>query len=146
MLENLEHIFDDYVRLLKRLKKKTYRENMAEFRGRNDALFTDILKSVNEAPDKDARIKEISIAFEKGARVVFEKKGKINIVRQTDLNLFMIYYVFTTFQLLENEDSKLLCDGLLDHWHKSFKGIENMGYTTYDDLYNSFNEKIFGIF
>ena len=146
MLENTEAIFGEYARLLRRLKKKSYRANMEKFRGRFETEFRDMLKSVNEADDKAACISEIAAALETGARAVFGKNGKIRMDRQTDMNLFMIYYVFPLIQLLENEDSKLLCDGILDHWHKAFRNNENMGYTTYDDLYNSFSEKIFGIF
>ena len=141
----MEKIYNDYKKRLKHLKKKSYRENMEGYKAENEALFQDLLKSVNEAEDKDAKAKEVAEDMYKAAMNVFGKNGKVKSTAKSDCCFFMIYYVFPFIQLLNNEDSVLVCDAILDRWHTGFNN-EAMGYTTYEELYNSFNEKIFGIF
>ena len=62
-----------------------------------------------------------------------------------DLNFFMIYYVFPAILMTQNDNAKLMADTLCETWGKSFKDSK-IGYTDYDTLYESFKEKIFGIF
>ena len=64
---------------------------------------------------------------------------------QTDLNFFMIYYVFPAILLTEHDDAKLIADYLCSRWGEKFKNSK-IQYTDYDSLYVSFREKIFGIF
>ena len=64
---------------------------------------------------------------------------------QTDLNFFMIYYVFPAILLTEHDDAKLIADHLCSRWGEKFKNSK-IQYTDYDSLYVSFREKIFGIF
>ena len=64
---------------------------------------------------------------------------------QTDLNFFMIYYVFPTILGTEHEYAKLIADSICSAWGKRFKESQ-IQYTDYDTLYGSFREKIFGIF
>ena len=75
----------------------------------------------------------------------FEKRGKIKGNVQMDLNFFMIYYVFPAILMTQSDDAKLMADTLCETWGKSFKDAK-IGYTDYDKLYESFKEKIFGIF
>lgn len=141
----MEKIFDDYKRRLRHLKKKSYRENMEGYKAENEAFYQDLLKSVNEASDKEEKASQIAEDMFKAAVNVFGKNGKMKSTSKSDCCFFMIYYVFPFIQLQNNEDSKLLCDAILDKWHVGFNN-EAMSYTTYEELYNSFNEKIFGIF
>lgn len=141
----MEKIFNDYKKRLKHLKKKSYRENMEEYKVQNEELFQELLKSVNESEDKNAKASEIAEEMYKAAMNVFGKNGRIKSTSKSDCCFFMIYYVFPFLQLLENEDSVFLCDAILEKWHTGFNNPE-MGYTTYEELYNSFNEKIFGMF
>ena len=76
---------------------------------------------------------------------VSPKKGKIDSAVQTDLNFFMIYYVFPAILLTEHDDAKLIADHLCSRWGEKFKNSK-IQYTDYDSLYVSFREKIFGIF
>lgn len=73
------------------------------------------------------------------------EKGKIDSAVQTDLNFFMIYYVFPAILLTEHDDAKLIADHLCSRWGEKFKNSK-IQYTDYDSLYVSFREKIFGIF
>lgn len=141
----MERIFDDYKRRLKHLKKKSYRENMEVYRAENEAFYRDLLKQVNEAENKQEKASEIADEMLKAALGIFGKNGKVRATDRSDSCFFMIYYVFPFIQILGNEDSVLLCDAILDKWHTGFNN-EAMQYTTYEELYNSFNEKIFGIF
>ena len=72
------------------------------------------------------------------------KRGKIDGRTQIDLNFFMIYYVFPSV-LRFGENGTVTADGICNVWRKRFKDGE-INYTDYDTLYNSFREKIFGIF
>ena len=144
MLQQIESIFENMAPMLKKLKKKTYEENMKDFRSRNNEIFfamTDRMK----AEDKVAEAKVISEEFIKAVKTKFEKNGKIRGNLQTDLNFFMIYYVFPSILLTYSDDAVLLADTLCEVWGKSFKDSK-IGYTDYDTLYKSFKEKIFGIF
>ena len=72
------------------------------------------------------------------------KRGKIDGRTQIDLNFFMIYFVFPSI-LQIGENGTVIADGVRDVWSRSFKDGD-IQYTDYDTLYNSFREKIFGIF
>lgn len=72
-------------------------------------------------------------------------KTNIDSAIQTDLNFFMIYYVFPAILLTEHDDAKLIADHLCSRWGEKFKNSK-IQYTDYDSLYVSFREKIFGIF
>lgn len=141
----MERIFNDYKRRLRHLKKKSYKENMEGYKAENEAFYRDLLKSVNEAENKNEKASEIAENMLNAAMNIFSNNGKVRATAKSDCCFFMIYYVFPFIQLLGNEDSVLLCDAILDKWHTGFKN-EAMNYTTYEELYESFNEKIFGIF
>ena len=49
----MERIFNDYKRRLRHLKKKSYKENMEGYKAENEAFYRDLLKSVNEAENKN---------------------------------------------------------------------------------------------
>ena len=89
--------------------------------------------------------KEISKVFIAAVKERFEKKGKIKGYIQMDLNFFMIYYVFPAILMTQHEEAKLIADTLCEDWGNSFKDSK-IGYTDYDTIYNSFKEKIFGLF
>ena len=57
----------------------------------------------------------------------------------------MIYYVFPTILSSGSEYAKTIADGVCEVWKSSFANSD-IGYTDYDSLYDSFREKIFGIF
>ena len=144
MLEGIEAIFDDMKLYLKKPKKKQYEENMKNFRQKYNHYFfemTDYMK----AEKKEVMAKEIALVFVNSVKERFEKNGKIKGYIQIDLNFFMIYYVFPAILLTAHEDAVLIADTLCEIWGNTFKESK-IGYADYDTLYNSFKEKIFGLF
>ena len=144
MLYQVETMFDDVDKKVKKLKKNQYEANMEAFLEQNDMYFAEMEAYLNKGNPETAA-KEISKTFVEAVKNRFEVKGKIKGYVQVDLNFFMIYYVFPAILKRENEHSKLLADTLCETWGNTFKNSK-IGYTDYDTVYNSFNEKIFGIF
>lgn len=144
MLYQVESMFDDMEKMTKKLKKQKYEENMESFMAANEAYFLE-MESYLSKKDPEAAAKEISQAIVEAVKGRYEVKGKIKGTVQTDLNFFMIYYVFPAILKRDHEQAKLLADTLCDTWGNSFKNSK-IGYTDYDTLYKSFREKIFGIF
>ena len=144
MLQQVETIFADMAPMLKGLKKKSYEANMKVFREKNNEFFFQLMDQL-KAGNKEVIAQHLSNSFVAAVKQIFEKKGKIKGNVQMDLNFFMIYYVFPSILMTQSDDAKLLADTLCETWGKSFKDAK-IGYTDYDKLYESFKEKIFGIF
>ena len=146
MLQGIETVFDNKEKMLKHLKKKSYEENTEIFRERNGHYFHEMAEYVGQADDKEAAASEIGECLVKAVNDHFSnKKGKPDSRTQVDLNFFMIYYVFPSVLGLAGDDSGLIAEGICQVWGKSFKE-SSIQYTDYDTLYQSFREKIFGIF
>ena len=145
MLENVASMFDDMEIMLKKLKKKTYESRMKEFRTQYNHYVEEMTQYVESADQKEAAAEEVADSFIHQVKSCFEVKGKIKPRTQADMNFMMIYYVFPAILLTEHEDAKLIADTICSAWGQSFKDSK-IGYTTYEHLYESFREKIFGIF
>lgn len=145
MLEQIATMFDNKEEMMKKLKKKSYEKNMGEFRERNARYFKEMTDYMDEKSDKEGAAQEIAEVFTEAVKEQFSVKGKIKPRTQTDINFFMIYYVFPAILLTEHEQAKLLADTICSTWGNKFKDSK-IGYTDYDKMYGSFNEKIFGIF
>ncbi len=145
MLEQVAGMFDNMEDMLKKLKKKSYEQRMNEFREKNNHFFTEMTDYVQQAEDKAEAIKTIADTFVTAVQERFAIKGKIKGRTQADLNFFMIYYVFPAILLTEHENAKEIADGICSKWGAFFRDSK-IGYTTYDSLYSTFREKIFGIF
>jgi hypothetical protein len=145
MLEQVETIFDDMRAMMKKLKKASYKTNMEIFTERHGHYFQEMAEIMAAAEDKLKRAREISGCFCNAVQKHYEVKGKIKSTVQTDLNFFMIYYVFPSILQTESAEAKLLADTLCEQWGSRFKDSK-IGYTDYDTLYQSFKEKIFGLF
>ena len=145
MPEHVEEIFTDLELMLKKLKKLSYEQNMKKFREEQGYLIDEMISSVKGAPDTKAAADEVGRSFAQGAFEAFNKGGKMNGRKQADLNFFMIYYVFPAILLTDEECAPALCDSIRDKWNERFSGT-NINYTTYDRLYSTFRNKIFGIF
>ena len=144
MLQQVETIFADMGPMLKGLKKKTYEVNMKAFREKNNEFFFQLMDQL-KAGNKEVIAQHLSNSFVSAVKQIFEKRGKIKGNVQMDLNFFMIYYVFPAILMTQSDDAKLMADTLCETWGNSFKDAK-IGYTDYDKLYESFKEKIFGIF
>lgn len=145
MLNNVSSMFDNMVPMLKKIKKKNYEERTKTFRDNYGHYIDEMTGYVDASEDKDATVEKIAQVFIEDIKAKYEVKGKINGRVQADMNFFMIYFVFPAILLTENENATKLADGICAKWGASFKN-SNIGYTTYDKLYSSFKEKIFGIF
>lgn len=144
MLYQIETMFDDMEKKIRKLKKQKYEENMESFMADNEAYFLE-METYLAKENPETAAKEISKTIVDAVKSRYEVKGKIKGTVQTDLNFFMIYYVFPAILKRDHEQAKLLADTLCETWGSSFKDSK-IGYTDYDTLYNSFREKIFGIF
>ena len=144
MLYQIETMFDDMEKKIRKLKKQKYEEIMETFMADNEAYFLE-METYLAKENPEAAAKEISKTIVDAVKSRYEVKGKIKGTVQTDLNFFMIYYVFPAILKRVHEQAKLLADTLCETWGNSFKDSK-IGYTDYDTLYNSFREKIFGIF
>ena len=146
MLDNIVSIYDNKKELMQHLKKKNYEKNMKEFRKLYNNYFFEMTDYVSEAVDKKAAAKEIAKIFVDETEKKFAKglKKKIPGYVQSDLNFFMIYYVFPAILMTLHDDSKLIADTLCEEWRERFKDGQ-IGYTDYETLLGAFKEKIFGI-
>jgi len=145
MLNNVSSIFDNMVPMLKKVKKKNYEERMSSFRKDYGHYIDEMISIVESSGERESAASSIAEALVQDIKNRYEVKGKINGRVQADMNFFMIYYVFPAILLTENENADLIADTICKIWGASFKN-SNIGYTTYEKLYSSFKEKIFGIF
>lgn len=147
MLNQMEQMFENMKPMMKKLKKASYKANMENFIEKYGHYFREMTEYTESASDKEAAAEEIAECFVNKVHdaYVSPKKGKIDSAVQTDLNFFMIYYVFPAILKTEHEDAKLIDDTLCAKWGSTFKDSK-ISYTDYDSLYVAFREKIFGIF
>lgn len=147
MLDHIEIIFDDMKPMMKKLKKKNYKENMDGFLNRHGHYFQEMMALTAEAENKEKVAGEIASVFVDSVEKKFAspKKGRIDGVVQLDLNFFMIYYVFPAILLTGSEEAPLIADRVRDEWSGRFKDSD-IQYSDYDAIYSAFREKIFGIF
>lgn len=144
-MENMELMYEDMVRMLKKLKKPSFEKNSEEFRERYGHYFQEMTTYVAQAESKEAAAQEIGQQLAGDVKKAFSnKRGKINSGDQANLNLFTVFYVFPTLLRTESPDAKMIADAICGAWAKEFKG-NNIQYTDYDTLYQSFRNKIFGI-
>ncbi len=147
MLENVETMFDNMDGMLKKLKKKSYEENMGRFLEKNQHYFQEMTEHMDAAQDKEKAVSEIASVLGECVENRFGKgeKKKISSRTQADINFYMIYYVFPAILKTGHQDCRLIADTVCAEWKTRFKDSA-IGYTDYDSLYKSFREKIFGIF
>ena len=114
MLDHVEKIFADMKPMMKKLKKASYKVNMEAFIENHGHYFREMTEYTENASDKETAAKELAVDFTDKVydAYVSPKKGKIDSAIQTDLNFFMIYYVFPAILLTEHDDAKLIADHL----------------------------------
>ena len=76
MLYQIETMFDDMERKIRKLKKKKYEENMESFMADNEAYFLEMEAYLSKG-DPEAAAKEISKTFVEAVKNLFEVKVKI---------------------------------------------------------------------
>ncbi len=155
-------MFDDMAGMLSRIRKKIYGERMAYFRQKNELILTEMVRFVEQAGvQKEAEVQkeeeaqaqkqreaaaQVAKALADAVEARFAKRGKINGRIGMDINLMMIYYVFPAILLTESECAVPLADAIRDEWRGRFRDSGQIGYTTYEELSNTFQEKILGMF
>lgn len=144
MPDHIELIFTDYQLMLRKLKKPSYIANMERFRREQGHLIDEMLAAVRNADDEAEAIARIGASFAARTDEAFFAGRKRNGRKMADLHFFMIYYVFPAILLTEEECAQRFCDGLKDAWNAGFGS--NISYTTYENLCDTFRNKIFGIF
>lgn len=142
MLENGYLMFQDMDAILSGLKKKTYEVNMGLYGEKYKEYFDEILDSVGAAEDKDGVAGAIIDSLCQQVREKYSKKGKISKKMLMNLNFVMIYYIFPTLLLREDENSKLIANNFRDGWNEYFGS--SIDYTTYEALLDGFKNRIFG--
>lgn len=146
MLDHVETMFDSIPDMLKKLKKRSYESNMELFRKRNASYFDEIIQYVETQENKEEASATVAGLLADAAERRFAgSNGKIKPRQQADLNFFMIYYTFPAILLTENENADLIDKSICNEWARRFKDSK-ISYTDYDSIYNTFNEKILGIF
>lgn len=146
MTDNVIKIFKDVTIKVKRLKKEQYVMYFDEFKNNNVDFFEDLANQLENNADKENEAKAIGENFAISVQDVFKNdKDKIPGTLQTDLNFFMIYYVFPLILQIDSSSNKLLLNNIVASWRKQFKDSD-ISYTTYDILCKNFRAKIFGIF
>ena len=147
MLENIESMYDGTVLMLKKLKKKSYEERMASFREQYGAYYDEMLGIMHQSASENKENEAKRIADDFTAKVFdrFQRRGKVRDTIKSDITLFTIYFVIPALLLTGDEDASYIAEAIKASWADRFN-IPSFGYTTYDDLYANFKEKIFGIF
>lgn len=145
MLNKIESIYENRKEMMKKLKKASYKKNMELFTENYGHYIVEMTDYIDHAKNREQAAGEIAEVFTDAVKTAFSKKGKINSGVQADLNMFTIYYVFPAILLTEHPDANRIADAICASWAKKFKN-SNISYTTYDKLYETFHEKILGIF
>lgn len=146
MLEQAGAMFDNMEAMMYRLKKKAYRERMEQFREKNRAVLTEMTDFAGQANNRDEAAAQVAKALADAVEARFAKRGKISGRSQMDINLFMIYFVFPAILLTQSECAVPLADAIRDEWRGRFRDSAQLGYTTYEEISSTFQEKFFGIF
>lgn len=148
MLEQAGTMFDNMEAMMYRLKKKAYKERMGEFREKNQEILAEMTELVERAEEseRDEMAAQTAKAFADAVEARFAKRGKICGRSQMDINLFMIYFVFPAILLTQSEYAGLLADAVRDEWRGRFRDSAQINYTTYEEIYSTFQEKFLGLF
>ena len=148
MLEQAGTMFDNMEAMMYRIKKKVYAERMEQFQEKNRALLAQMLGFVEQAEEqrRGEAAAQVAKAFADAVEARFAKRGTISGRSQMDINLFMIYYVFPAILLSGSECAVPLADAIRDEWRGRFRDSAQIGYTTYEEISSTFQEKFLGLF
>lgn len=146
MLEQAGTMFDNMEAMMYRMKKKAYKERMEQFREKNGAVFKEMTEYAEQAEERDKAAAQVAKALADAVEARFAKRGKISARSQMDINLFMIYFVFPAILLTQSECAVPLADAIRDEWRGRFRDSAQLGYTTYEEISSTFQEKFLGLF
>ncbi len=148
MPENYGILFENTKPYMKRMNQKKFTENFTQFTEDYGYLFRGMVEYVGNAGEKEAAAREIGDAIADAARQAHGKgpEGKVPGSVQTDLNMFMIIYVFPSILHTEHADAETTADGVLAAWNEKKTAGPDISYIGYDQIYDGFKRKLFGIF
>lgn len=145
MLQGIGNIFADRETMLQSLKKQSYESNMKEFLAEHGHYFSEMKEYVEQASDEMKAAEEIGDCIVQAVTAAYKnKRGRLDARTKSELNLFMVYYVFPAI-LKQGEGSDVIADGVLKVWRTAFKN-KDMQYVDYDTIYYGFKEKFLGLF
>ena len=145
MLDGTLQMFANYKLKLRKLKKKTYEDRFAEFCEENGSNIDAMLVYVRGREDKSVAAGEVANIVAENVCAEYGRGGRLIGGVKTDISLYMIYFLFPSLLKTEDENASLLCDAIRDEWRIRTKNPA-YNYTTYDELHETFQEKIFGVF
>lgn len=146
MLEQAGSLFDNMEAMMYRIKKKVYKERMAEFKDKNKELLQEMIGFVEQSKDQKTAASQIAGSLADAVEARFAKRGKISGRSQMDINLFMIYYVFPAILMTKSECAVPLADAIRDEWRGRFRDSAQLDYTTFEEICSTFQEKFLGLF
>lgn len=146
MLEGIESIFKNKEKMIGNLKRKSYAKNTEQFIAKNGHFFLEMKEYIERAESKEAAAQDIGECLAQAVKKKFSnKRGKMETCTQVDLNFFMIYYVFPTILELTGENAEILAEAVSSVWKKNFQSSD-IRFVDYNTIYESFSDKIWGIF
>ena len=145
MLDETIKLFLNYRLKLKKLKKKEYEERFDAFMNGNKSVINTVLMYVKGRDDREAAAGEVASIIIENLYGEFGKWGRLSGGVRSDLSLYMIYFIFPAFIKTEDENAEIICDAIRDEWRSRTKNY-SYDYTTYEELHDSFQEKLFGVF
>ena len=145
MLDGTIQMFANYKLKLKKIKTKTYEERFAGFVEENKSCIDAMLVYVRGRVDKENAAKEVANIVAENVCAEYGWRGRIIGGAKADLSLYMIYFLFPALLKTEDENAVLLCESIRDEWRIRTKN-PLFDFTTYEELHDTFQEKLFGVF
>lgn len=144
MLENVSVMFEEKNFFLRRMRRPLYEKNMEVFQTNYKKYFDEIIDTVKAAEDKQATAEQLGECFATQMRTAYVKKKKIPAQLAMDLNLMMIYYVFTGILLTKDANAELIADAFKKKWNEVMEC--SIDYANYETIREGFAGKLFGLF
>ncbi len=147
MLENFDAVLEYRKQLMKRMNQNKYVENFDLFTKNYGHFFTEMVSYVEQAEEKEQAAREVGEAVVTGIKKACGKSPdeKIRGSEQTDMNMFMIIYVFPSILKTEHPDAEVTAEGVLAVWNERKSSGPDIGYIDYDKVYDGFKRRLFGI-
>ncbi len=144
MLEGAGVMFEEMGYMLDRLKKKNYEDRMVLFRKKFRPVVLEMLELIRQAPDAKEAAQDVADQFLEIGCQKCKKWGKLRKSVKVDMGMYMIYFLFPSILLEEDEYGKQLCDAVRDNW-RSRSENSVYEYGTYEEIYEGFKERLLGI-
>ena len=115
-------------------EKTKYEDAMNMFLSERYSYLKELVEATDVAAASKAFCNEVNDAY--------KKVGKSRMGDFTNLNIFLIYFIFPAILKNEEERAAAICDALKDAWNSRFRC--NIDYSDYDSLMEGFQNRILG--